>query len=119
MISRKRMKFDLIGQIVLILAIIIQAIWISDLIWPKAFLFILIAWQLLSAIHLLFAYRYFSKSNFLWTSLILLVSLPIWIKLIGLAAYLPVAGLGIWYFWQTIRDTIIVLNRPRSFWELF
>ena len=118
MISQRRMKFDLVGQIVLIIAIILQVLWISNLIWPKLVLFILIGWQLLSATHLLLAYKYVRKLNYLRVGIVLLVSLPIWISLIGLWAYLPLMGLGIWYFWQTVRDTIAVINRPRSFWDL-
>lgn len=118
MVSTQRMRIDLIGQIVLILAILIQLMFLSGLAWPKAFLGLLIFWQFLSATHLLISYQYVKKLNYLKVGLVLIISLPIWIKLIGLWAYLPVLGIVLWYFIQTWKDTIVVMRRPRSFWDL-
>lgn len=119
MISTSRMKIDLIGQIVLILAICLQLVLLSHKEWTNLLLFILVFWQLLSAYHLLSAYKYVKKINFIRVGIVLVASLPVWIYLLGAFAYLPVIGLVIWYFWETLRDTIIVLNRPKSFWDLF
>ena len=113
------MKIDLLGQIVLIVAVLLLLFLASGWKWTNVTLFILGIWQFGSAVHLFYAYRHIRRLNYLRLSLIMLISLPVWIHLIGPLAYLPVAGLAIWYFTQTIRDTIIVYRRPRSFWELF
>ena len=118
MISTFRMKTDLIGQILLITAILLLAVLQSNIAWTNAFIIILGCWQILSAIHLLIVYRHVKRINFLKAFLVLVVSLPLWIKLIGQFAYLPVAGVLIWYFIQTIYETRIILRRPRSFWDL-
>ena len=118
MISTLRMKIDLIGQALLIVAVILLAILQSSLAWPNAFIIILGCWQILSAIHLILVYRHVRRINFLKAFLVLVISLPLWINFVGAFAYLPVAGVLIWYFWQTVLETRIVLRRPRSFWDL-
>jgi len=118
MISRYRMKIDTLGQTILFLALGILAFLSSGMQWTWTMLIILSIWQIASALHLLFAYRYINKLNYLKTSLVIGLSLPIWVHSIGNLAYLPVLGLVGWYFIQTIKDTIKVYNRPRSFWDL-
>lgn len=118
MVSRFRMKFDLFGQVVLIIALLLLAFFAESGKWPKTLLFVLGLWQVASAAHLYYAYKYIKKVNFLKTAMVLLISLPVWIKLIGQIAFLPVIGIVIWYFIQTIKDTIIVFRRPRSFWDI-
>lgn len=112
------MKVDLLGQSILIVALVLLAFLAGGWRWTNAMLVILGLWQFGSAVHLFFAYRHVRRLNYLRTALVLAVSLPVWIFLIGRLAYLPVAGLIVWYFWQTLRDTIVVLKRPRSFWDL-
>lgn len=119
MISRFRMKIDLLGQAVLIIALLLLAFLASGMKATNVMLIILAAWQLGSAVHLLFVYRHIKRLNYLRTSVILLVSLPIWFKIIGTLAYLPIIGLLLWYFIQTVKDTIVVYRRPRSFWDIF
>ena len=113
------MKVDLLGQAVLIFALVLLAFFASGLKWPIIMLVVLAIWQLASAIHLLYAYQHIKRLNYLRTALVLLVSLPVWFHIVGVLAYFPVAGLLLWYFIQTIMDTIIVYRRPRSFWDLF
>lgn len=118
MISTFRMKLDLIGQILLISAAILFLILESSIRWTNTFIIILGIWQIVSAIHLLVVYRHIKRINFLKAFLVLVLSLPLWINFVGTLAYLPVAGVLIWYFVQTIYETRIVLRRPRSFWDL-
>lgn len=118
MVSRRRMKIDVIGQVILLVGIILLACFASGVKWTNATLIILGIWQLASAMHLFYVYKHITRVHYLRTALIIGVSLPVWIYLIGNFAYLPVAGLFIWYFFQTVRDTIIVYNRPKSFWDL-
>lgn len=113
------MKIDLLGQIILIVAVLLLLFLASGWKWTNVMLVVLGIWQFGSAVHLFYAYRHIRRLNYLRLSLIMLISLPVWIHFIGPLAYLPVAGLAIWCFVQTIRDTIIVYRRPRSFWELF
>lgn len=112
------MKVDLLGQAVLIVAVILLYFFASGKALTNAMLALLGLWQIASAIHLLQVYRHIKRLNFLKTTVVLAVSLPVWMHFIGALAYLPVAGVFIWYFLQTIIDTIRVYNRPRSFWDL-
>ena len=118
MISKLRMKVDLLGQVILITAIILLTLLESGLKWTNTLLIFLGVWQIVSAIHLLLVYRHIRRIHFLKAMLVLLISLPLWINLVGLYAYLPIAGVLIWYFIQTAKETRIVYNRPRSFWDL-
>jgi len=117
MISRERIKLDLLGQIIIASALVLMILlqWSG---WSIGIAILLIVWQLASAIHLAYAYRYIRKLNFVKTVLVIAISTPLWISKIGLLAWLPVVGLGAWYLYATIRDTIIIYNRPRSFWDL-
>ena len=118
MISKFRMKIDVLGQAVLIMAIVLLACFASGLGSTNAMLVVLGIWQLASAFHLFYIYSHIKRLNYVKTAIVLAVSLPIWVYLVGNMAYLPVAGVVIWYFFQTISDTIKVYNRPRSFWDL-
>lgn len=112
------MKVDLLGQGILIVAILLLAFLATGMAWTNAMLVVLGLWQLASAAHLLLVYEHIKRLNYLKTTIVLAVSLPIWINLVGGFAYLPVAGVAVWYFAQTLFDTIKVYNRPRSFWDL-
>jgi len=112
------MKIDLLGQAVLIVAIVLLACFASGMGGTYTFLVLLGVWQLASALHLFFVYSHIKRLNYVKTAIVLAASLPIWMHLVGVLAYLPVAGVVIWYFLQTISDTIKVYNRPRSFWDL-
>jgi hypothetical protein len=118
MISKFRMKIDLLGQAVLIVAIVLLACFATGLASTNAMLIVLGIWQMASALHLLYVYSHIKRLNYVKTAVVLAVSLPIWMRFVGDLAYLPVAGVVIWYFVQTISDTIKVYNRPRSFWDL-
>ncbi len=112
------MKIDLLGQAILIVAIVLLAFFASGKVWTNTMLVVLGLWQLASAFHLLYVYKHIKRLNFVKTAIVLAVSLPIWMFFVGSLAYLPVTGVVVWYFVQTVRDTIAVYNRPRSFWDL-
>ncbi|MFK7775122.1 MAG: hypothetical protein AB8F94_23475 [Saprospiraceae bacterium] len=118
MISRTRMKLDVLGQSILIGAFILLWIFNRQVIWTNTMLILLGIWQLASAVHLFFTYKYIQRVNFLRTALVLGVSLPVWINFVGDWAYLPVGGVLLWYFFWSVRDMFIVYRRPRSFWDL-
>lgn len=118
MISKFRMKIDLLGQVILVTALLLLALFESGLIWTNTLLLLLGIWQIVSAIHLLIVYQHIKKIHFLKTIVVLLISLPLWIKFVGSFAYIPVIGVLAWYLFQTMRETKIVYNRPRSFWDL-
>jgi hypothetical protein len=46
------------------------------------------------------------------------MALPLKIWLLGAWALAVLGVLASAYFWATFRDTIIVLERPRSFWDI-
>ena len=112
------MKIDLLGQAVLAVALVLLGFYSVGITWTHTMLFVLAIWQLGSAIHLFYVYRHTRRVRYLRSALVIGISLPIWYHLIGNVAFLSVAGLAIWYFIQTIRDTIVVYRRPKSFWDL-
>jgi len=118
MITRSRMKIDVLGQSVLIVAILLLFFFASGLKWTYLTMSILFIWQIASAIHLFYSYKYVRKLNFIRTALILLISLPIWFKVVNFFSFIAVGGLVVWYFWATVRDMIYVYKRPRSFWDI-
>jgi len=118
MISRTRMKLDVLGQSILIGAFILLWFFNRQLIWTNTMLILLGIWQLASAVHLFFTYKYIQRVNFLKTAIVLVISLPVWMQLIGNWAYLAVGGVLLWYFFWSVRDMFIVYQRPRSFWDL-
>jgi len=118
MISSTRMKFDVLTQAILIVAVGLIFWLVSGFRWTNYMIAILLIWQLGSAIHLYLVYRYMERLNFLKSVSVLLISLPIWVYLIGNLAYIPVAGAILWYFVQSISDMLVVFKRPRSFWDL-
>jgi len=118
MISFFRMKIDVLGQAIIISACILVFFFRSGMAWTNAMLLLLAAWQFASAVHLYYSYQYILKINYLRTALVIGISIPIWAHLLGKWAYLPVAGVVVWYFIQTLRDTIIVARRPKSFWDI-
>lgn len=118
MISRFRMKIDLLAQSIFILAVVLLLYFVQGIRWSGTTLAILALWQFISAVHLFYVYKHIRRLNYLRTALVLAVSLPVWMHLIGTLAYLPIAGVVVWYFIQTIRDTVIVYRRPRSFWDV-
>ncbi len=112
------MKIDLLGQSALTLAVLLLLCLAEGIRWSGGILIVLAVWQFISAVHLFYVYRHIRRLNYLRTTLVLAVSLPLWIHFIGKLAFLPVAGVVLWYFIQTIRDTVVVYRRPRSFWDL-
>jgi hypothetical protein len=118
MVSAFRMKSDVLGQSILFAALALLYCLHTGQRLTQLMLILLAIWQTASALHLYHSYRYVLKINYLRTIAILTVSLPIWFHFIGKWAYLPVIGLLLWYFIQTWRDMFVVLNRPKSFWDL-
>lgn len=118
MISFFRMKIDLIGQLILIVSILLLAWMESGIGWTHTLLIVLALWQVVSALHLIIVYQYARKINFIKAMLVLICSLPLWMQLVGDLAYIPVGGVLIWYFGQTIWDARLISRRPRSFWDL-
>ncbi|MEK7253699.1 MAG: hypothetical protein AAB316_03075 [Bacteroidota bacterium] len=98
------MKIDLLGKAVLIVAIVLLEFLASGKAWTNLMLGVLGLWQIASAFHLLYVYQHIKRLNFVKTFLVLVVSLPVWIYLVGALAYVPVAGVAVWYFLQTISD---------------
>ena len=112
------MKKDLIGQSVLISGVALTGLSGFPAAWFIGLLSLLGLWQGASALQLALAYEYQERYPFLWLFLGLLLALPLGIWLLGDWTVLPIA-LGLTaYFVVTIRDTLYVLQRPRSFWDL-
>ncbi|MCO6488396.1 MAG: hypothetical protein J5I98_08265, partial [Phaeodactylibacter sp.] len=118
MVNRMRMKKDLAGQAVIIAALAAAGLcrfpgWV-----PVALAVALGLWQGASALQLVLAYDYQERYPFLCFFLGMVLALPPGIWWIGDWLVVPAAlGLAA-YFAVTARDTLYVLQRPRSFWDL-
>ena len=75
-------------------------------------------WQVGSALHLALGHAYRERFFYLKIFALLLVALPLKLWLAGAWAFFLLGVLVSAYFWATFRDTIIVLERPRSFWDI-
>jgi uncharacterized membrane protein YobD (UPF0266 family) len=118
MISRARMKIDITGQIILLLSVLLLLLFASANAWVVVTLIVLALWQTSSAIELSLNYSYRQRYPFVYI-------LPVIIVLTSIFASTPlywllgIIGLGLLsYFVATVRDTIIVYRRHRSFWDL-
>ena len=112
------MKKDLIGQSVLITGVAVTGLSGFPLAWFVGLISLLGLWQSASALQLALAYEYQERYPFLWLFLGLLLALPLGIWLLGAWTVFPIALGLIAYFIVTVRDTLHVLQRPRSFWDL-
>lgn len=117
MISRIQMKIDLVGQAILLLIYILLLVF-SRSPWESADwgLGILLLWQAASAALLWRAYRYRQRGPVFWVLLVLLSSI-FFIELSMISSLLlsvPVLA----YLILTLRDTLRVYRRPRSFWDI-
>ena len=117
MITRHQMKVDLTGQVILLVLCVLFLIFSRNT-WAGASWGIgfLLFWQSASAAYYWRTYRYREREPAFWILaiiflLIFLIELsPISFLLLGL----PVLG----YILLTLRDTLRVYRRPRSFWDL-
>lgn len=118
MIGIKRMKTDLIGQAVLIAGVLAAAL--SGL--PQGPWLTLLAllglWQIVSALHLAVFFEYQQRYPFLWALILSALAMMPGLWLLGLWALAPFCLALAAYFGATLRDTLSLLQRPRSFWDL-
>ncbi|MCB0572171.1 MAG: hypothetical protein KDC66_20535 [Phaeodactylibacter sp.] len=118
MISIKRMKIDLLVQLILLaglLAVILPGL--SRSLWVAS-LALLGLWQAGSALQLAIAFDYKQRHPFIWAYLLLALLLPLGLYTWGLWALAPFGIVITAYFRATLRDTLSLLQRPRSFWDL-
>lgn len=117
MISRNQMKVDLTGQVILlILGVLLLVFSQSPYESANWGLGVVLAWQAASAAYLWRHYKYRQRGPVFWMLLLVFVSI-LFIDLSMLSAILlclPVLA----YLLLTLRDTLRVYRRPRSFWDL-
>lgn len=118
MISKSRMTTDLTGQSILITVLVILLLAGAYSPWAIIAFGALALWQVGSALHLALGYEYRERFFFLKVFALLIVVLPLTIWLAGVWSFFLLGVLASAYFWATFRDTIIVMERPRSFWDI-
>ena len=118
MISRARMKIDMTGQVILLLSVLLLLFFTSANAWVVTTLIILAVWQTSSAIELFLNYSYRQRYPYVYILPLIIVLTSIFANT-ALYWLLIFIGLGLLsYFVATVRDTIIVYRRHRSFWDL-
>ena len=118
MISRARMKIDMTGQIILLLSVLLLLFFTNANTWIITTLIVLALWQTSSAIELSFNYGYRQRYPYIYILPIIIVLTSIFANT-TLLWLLIIIGVGLLsYFITTVRDTIIVYRRHRSFWDL-
>lgn len=113
MISRRRMKFDTAGQVVLLSIVGIISL-LNGMGTVLLGWILLFGWQLLSAFLLYIQFNYEQRKSFLWISLAVIPLTLIGAYWLGLF----LIGFALCYLYYTVLDTIKVLRRPKSFWDL-
>jgi hypothetical protein len=117
MISRNEMKVDLSGQLVLlVLGVLLLVFSHSPFESANWGLGLVLAWQAASAAFFWRNYQYRQRGPIFWMLLVIFV-LIFFIDLSLFSAILlclPVLA----YLLITLRDTLRVYRRPRSFWDL-
>ena len=81
-------------------------------------LLILTCTQITSAAQLWLQHHYRPAKMYLWLFLVVAVLLPFGLHFFNSLAWLFLIAMGIAYFSQTIYMVIVVLRRPRSFWDI-
>lgn len=118
MVSRRRMKIDTLIQSMLLVAVILGWLLLGWSGWLALPLLGLLCLQMISAMQLWSVYRFQPAHSFLWVgAAILLVFVIAWFNW-GLLSWILPLGLVLAYYFQTIQRLVIVLRRPRSFWDL-
>ncbi len=118
MISTKRMKTDLAGQAVLLAGAATVGLSGLSWAWLAIQLALLSIWQLGSALQLALEHEYQQRQPYIWGLAALMLVIPLGLWLLGPWVLVPAGALALAYFWLTLRDTLKVLQRPRSFWDL-
>jgi hypothetical protein len=118
MISKSRMTTDLTAQSILLTAVVILLLAGAYSPWALIAFTVLALWQVGSALHLALGHAYRERFFYLKVFALLLIALPLKLWLAGAWAFFLLGVLVSAYFWATFRDTIIVLERPRSFWDI-
>lgn len=117
MISRSQMKVDLTGQLILlVLGVLLLLFSRSPYESANWGLGSVLGWQAASAAFFWRNYKYRQREPVFWL-LLLVFLLTFFIDLSMLSAILlcvPVVA----YLFITLRDTLRVYRRPRSFWDL-
>jgi hypothetical protein len=118
MITRIRMKLDLGAQSLGLAALLITVALSRQILSGTLVLAICMALQLLSAWQLWSLHRLRPARTFLAYALPLLATLPFWYYVHRLIPFALLLLLVLIYYGKTIRHTLIVLRRPRRFWDL-
>ena len=117
MISRSQMKTDLSGQVILlILCLLLSLFGESALDSVNLGLVFLLVWQVISAAFYWHIYRYRERRPVFW--LLLLTLIAVFIIDLSPITFLLVSLPVVLYLGLTLRDTLRVYRRPRSFWDL-
>lgn len=118
MVSRLRMKLDLLVQSSLVVLLVL-AIPLGPLhIGLKIMLIVLVLLQMLSAAQLWLWHAYRPARAYLWTFFLVGLLLPVGLYFFHPLVWLFLLALAIVYFVHTIRIAVVVLRRPRSFWDI-
>ena len=117
MVSEKRMRLDLVGQLALSVALMLGLVF-EWIVLARLSMVILWLWQLVSALELRYGYRRPLRQRFvrfaIWQVLLVAVLLWFWPQ----GVLWPLLLSATYYLVCTVRDWRIVARRPVSFWDL-
>ncbi|MDX2067200.1 MAG: hypothetical protein SFV55_02180 [Haliscomenobacter sp.] len=118
MVSRLRMKLDLLVQGVFLTAF---GLFSSLELWRTTAIVALLILgfiQIISAAQLWLWHHYRPARVYLWLFLGAAAVLPLGLHFFDSLAWLCLVAMGIAYFSHTIYMALVVLRRPRSFWDI-
>lgn len=118
MVSRLRMKLDLLVQGISLSTLTLVAFLESWRVAVIVTLLILASIQLTSAAQLWWWHSYRPAKVYLYLFLAVALLLPLGLYFFNFMAWLGLIVLALAYFLHTIYAAKVVLRRPRSFWDL-
>lgn len=118
MVSRLRMKLDLLVQSISIGVLALVAFVEPLRTTIVVALLVLASIQLTSAAQLWWWHHYRPARNYLYLFLMVALLLPVGMYFFNFLAWFVLIGLVIAYFLHTLYAAKVVLRRPRSFWDI-
>jgi FtsH-binding integral membrane protein len=118
LVSTFRMKLDLVGQSILLTAAVVMLLATGWHVATVAIFAALLLWQMVSAVQLYERLHHAIRNRSLRGGAIGAVVIVLTYIFGESLCLVPLLLVVLAYYLVTLRDTLHVMNRPKSFWDL-